>query len=177
MRTKAARGTRAGISTGAGTGKGAGAGTEAEGTEGGRLPLRPTGVPSASVNARIVDPHVPVSKKRRNLTDGFKRQVVAKVNKLRSQGFGSVGAYLRKIGVYYSMAKIWERQVRNGLLGTGRGRKEQSREVLLKENKKLRRQLEQVERMLHQSELIIELQKKISDVAASSLSGSIVRSK
>jgi hypothetical protein len=62
-------------------------------------------------------------------------------------------------------------------LGTGRGRKEQSREVLLKENKKLRRQLEQVERMLHQSELIIELQKKISDVAASSLSGSIVRSK
>jgi len=133
--------------------------------------------PSASVNARSVDPHVPVSKKRRNLTDGFKRRVVAKVNKLRSQGFGSVGAYLRKIGVYYSMAKIWERQVRNGLLGTGRGRKEQSREALLKENKKLRRQLEQVERMLHQSELIIELQKKISDVAANSLSGSIVRSK
>lgn len=162
MNMKAARRMEAGVTTGA------------EGTEGGR---RPTGVPSAPVRARDADPQVAVVKKRRNLTAAFKRQVVAKVNALRSQGFGSVGAYLRKMGVYYSTLKIWERQVRAGVLGLRRGRKEQSREALLKENRRLRTQLEQAHRMLHQSELIIELQKKISDVASSSLSGSFVRSR
>lgn len=141
--------------------------TGTEGTKGGRF--GPTEVPSVPVNARAADPRVPVLNKRRNLTTAFKRQVIAKVKRLRSHGFGSVGAYLRKIGVYYSSIKIWERQARDGILGTSRGHKEQSRESLLKENKRLRRQLEQAERMLHQSELIIELQKKISDVAASSL--------
>ncbi len=155
--------------------KESGATTGTEGTEGGRP--RPTGVPSVPVRAKNVDPNVAVLKKRRNLTVAFKRQVVAKVNKLRSQGFGSVGAYLRKAGVYYSTLKIWERQVRAGVLGIARGRKEQSREALLKENKRLRSQLEQAERMVHQSELIIELQKKISDLAANSLSDSFVRSR
>jgi hypothetical protein len=149
--------------------------TETVGTEGGRL--RPTGVPTVSVHARTVDPQVPILKKRRNLTIAFKRQVITKVKRLRSQGFGAVGAYLRKIGVYYSSLKIWERQVRDGILSVNRGRKEQSRESLLKENKRLRHQLEQVERMLHQSELIIELQKKISDVAASSLPRTTGRSR
>jgi hypothetical protein len=103
------------------------------------------------------------------MTDQFKRQVVAKVNELRSEGFGAVGAYLRGIGVYYSSAKQWERQVQNGTLGKARGQRRQSREVLLKEIHTLRRHVEQVEQKLKQSELIIELQKKISEIAAVSL--------
>ena len=149
--------------------------TGTEGTKGGRF--GPTGVPSVPERVRTANPQVPVLNKRRNLTTAFKRKVIAKVKRLRSHGFGSVGAYLRKIGVYYSSIKIWERQARDGILGTSRGHKEQSREALLKENKRLRRQLEQAERMLHQSELIIELQKKISDVAASSLPCNIGRSR
>jgi transposase-like protein len=129
------------------------------------------------VRARAGDPHVAVVKKRRNLTDAFKRRVVAKLNELRTEGFGAVGGYLRRVGVYYSTAKIWERQVRDGVLGSSRGRREQGREALLRENKRLRRQLERTERLLHQSELIIDLQKKISDVAASSLCASIGRSR
>jgi transposase-like protein len=149
--------------------------TGTEGTEGGRP--RPTGVPSVPNRAKTIDPQVKVVKKRRNLTVAFKRQVVAKVGKLRSQGFGSIGAYLRKLGLYYSTVKIWERQIQKGILGTIRGRKEQSRDALLKEIKRLRNNLEHTEQMLHQSELIIDLQKKISEVATGSLTGSIARNR
>lgn len=152
-----------------------GATTEAGGTEGGRP--RPTGVPPASVNEKKPDPEVDISHKRRNLTEKFKRKVVAKVLRLRSQGFGAVGAYLRSIGIYYSSAKQWERQIRTGTLGKKRGQKEQSRTVLLKEVHRLRRQVEETERKLKQSELIIDLQKKISDMAALALPQNFERSR
>ena len=149
--------------------------TATEGTEGGRL--RPTGVPSVAEPPKTADPHVPVVKKRRNLTTAFKRKVVTNVNNLRSRGFGSIGAYLRTIGIYYSTAKIWERQFRDGVMGTRRGCKEQSRDWLLKENKRLRQELEQTRKRLRQSELLIELQIKISDVAICSLPGNFGRNR
>ena len=145
----------------------AGTTTDTGGTEGGRP--RPTGVPPVSVHARKPEPEVSVARKRRYLTEKFKRQVVAKVNVLRAKGLGAVGAYLRGVGVYYSSVKQWERQILKGMLGKQRGQKEQSRDVLLKENHRLRRQVEETQRKLKQSELIIELQKKISDMAAISL--------
>jgi len=144
--------------------------TEAGAPQGGRP--RPTGGAPASVNAQHPDPEVKVPHKRRHLTEKFKRDVVAKVARLRSKGFGAVGAYLRSIGVYYSSAKLWERQIKNGTLGASRGRKQQNRDTLLKENHRLRRQIVEAERKLKQSELIIELQKKISEMAAVSLPGS-----
>jgi hypothetical protein len=111
------------------------------------------------------------------LTERFKRQVVAKVNRFRSKGFGAVGAYLRGVGVYYSSVKQWERQIRNGTLCKLRGKKVHSHDALLKENHRLRRQVEQTEQKLRHSELIIELQKKISDMATVSLSQSFERSR
>jgi len=156
-------------------GKGQGNSTGTAGTEGGRS--GPTGVHAVPVHTRKADPHVSVIKKRRNLTVAFKQKVLVNVKNLRSKGFGKVGAYLRKIGIYYSTIKLWERQLRDGILAVPRGRKEQSREALLKENKRLRTELEKAKKKLHQSELIIDLQKKISDMATNSLSEDIVRTK
>jgi transposase-like protein len=155
---------------GNGLGKAAGIG----GTEGGR---RPTGVPPIPANAAAIDPQVKVQKKRRKLTAAFKQQVVAKVERLRQEDYGAVGAYLREIGVYYSAVKLWERQIQAGTLGGRRGRKQQSREALQREVTRLRSQVQSLEHKLVQSELIIELQKKISDMATLSQSSTCARSR
>lgn len=147
----------------------------AEGTEGGRS--GPTVVPSAPGKAAGADPQVIVGHQRRRLSVAFKRRVVIKVRQLRGKGFGAIGSYLRGVGVYYSSVRLWDRQEKAGTLGAARGAKEQSRESLHLEIRRLRHQLEVSERKLQQSELIIELQKKIADMAALSQLPSFERSK
>jgi septal ring factor EnvC (AmiA/AmiB activator) len=99
------------------------------------------------------------------------------VAQLRSNGFGAIGAFLRSVGVYYSSVQRWERQEKAGLLNSSRGGAARSTQSLQQEIKRLRRQLTSTEQKLRQSEAIIELQKKISDLAASSLSPSCERKK
>jgi transposase len=150
--------------------------TETGDTEGGR---RPTGESPVSEREKltIIDPQVHVLPKRRKLSKEFKRSAVAKVIELRKKGFGAVGSYLRSIGLYYSSIKNWERQLSTGTLDKKSGCKAQSREVLITEVKRLRRKLESVQQQLLQSELIIDLQKKISDIAGLSLHKNYERSK
>ena len=129
------------------------------GTEGGR---RPTGVP-ADVNGKP-DPEVVVQMTRRRLNNSYKLKVLNHVDSLRDDGNGAIGAYLRKEGLYYSMVHNWSKQRDEGLL---RGHslansREKSRELILAENKQLRRKLEQTEKRLHKTELLVELQKKLS---------------
>jgi IMP dehydrogenase/GMP reductase len=133
--------------------------TTSAGTEGGR---RPTGVP-ADVNGKP-DPEVVVQMTRRRLNNSYKLKVLNHVDSLRDDGNGAIGAYLRKEGLYYSMVHNWSKQRDEGLL---RGHslansREKSRELILAENKQLRRKLEQTEKRLHKTELLVELQKKLS---------------
>ena len=53
---------------------------------------------------------------------------------------------------------------RDLLTSTSKGSKENNRDALLAENKQLRRQLEQTKKRLAKTELIIELQKKLSAI-------------
>lgn len=130
------------------------------GTEGGR---RPTVVP-ADAPAKP-DPEVVVRPHRRNLTVAYKLKVLETVETLKEQGEGTIGAYLRKEGLYYSSIRYWARLRDNGLLtGTSKGPKVNNRDVLLAENKQLRRQLEQTKKRLAKTEMIIELQKKLSAI-------------
>lgn len=139
-------------------GMGVGAGAEPVGTEGGR---RPTGVPTGS--AAAVDPEVVARPKRRRLSVAYKLKVLDTVSVLRGQAQGAVGAYLRKEGLYYSSVRSWERQRSQGLLtARNRGPRERSREALLAENKHLRRKLEHTEARLAKTEMIVDLQKKLS---------------
>ena len=76
-----------------------------------------------------------------------------------------MGAYLRKEGLYYSSIRSWERLRDQGLLtSTSKGPKENNRDALLAENKQLRRKLDQAQKRLAKTELIIELQKKLSAI-------------
>lgn len=129
------------------------------GTEGGR---RPTGVPVET--SRKPDPEVVVQMTRRRLNNSYKLKVLNQVDGLRDAGNGAIGAYLRKEGLYYSMVHNWSKQRDSGLL---RGRRlansnEKSRDAIVAENKQLRRKLEQTEKRLHKTELLVELQKKLS---------------
>ena len=129
------------------------------GTQGGR---RPTGVPDETKSKP--DPEVVARITRRRLTNSYKLKVVNQVDSLRSEGSGAIGAYLRKEGIYYSMVHKWSQLRDQGLL-TGQNNahvSEKSRESILAENKQLRRKLEQAEKRLHKTELLVELQKKIS---------------
>lgn len=128
------------------------------GTEGGR---RPTVVPADAPTKP--DPEVVVRPHRRNLTVAYKLKVLETVEALREQGEGTIGAYLRKEGLYYSSVRYWARLRDNGLLtGNSKGPKGNNRDAILAENKQLRRQLEQTKKRLAKTEMIIELQKKLS---------------
>jgi hypothetical protein len=108
-------------------------------------------------------PEVVARQTRRRLTVAYKLKVLDAVESLRSQGQGAIGAYLRAEGLYYSNVRTWEQQRSKGLLASKlRGPKERSRDAILSENKQLRRKLDQVQKRLAKTEMIVELQKKLS---------------
>jgi transposase len=128
------------------------------GTEGGR---RPTGVPGVETIHQNVE--VVAKKTRRRLSVGYKTRVIKAVADLKENGSDTVGSYLRKEGLYYSTVRRWmQQQERGELTATKSGRKTKSQSSLQAENKRLRRQLEKTEKRLKKTELIVELQKKIS---------------
>jgi len=110
------------------------------------------------------DPEVPVRAKRRYHTTAYKLKVLQKVSELKIQGTGKLGAYLRGEGLYYSYIRKWQEQLDSGVLTTRRGRKEKDRDALKQEIIRLKRKLEQTEKKLKKTELIVDLQKKISEI-------------
>jgi transposase len=113
----------------------------------------------------LPDPEV-VAVKRRRLTIAYKIKVIETVGRLREEGeTGSIGEYLRKEGLYYSAVTNWERLYDKGKLTTSRtGPTEKSREELQDEIKRLRRRLDQTEKKLGRTQLLVEIQKKLSSI-------------
>jgi transposase len=113
--------------------------------------------------AKRPDPEVSPTKRRR-YTTAYKIKVVETIAHLRQEGVsGSIGAYLRQEGLYGSAVTTWERGLRNGTLATAHpGPKGKNRTSLQEEIKRLRRKLEQTEKKLAKTQLLVELQKKLS---------------
>ena len=133
--------------------------------EGGRRPTGVNGIPMQKTSSEVLPPT-----KRRRLTTAYKIKVVNNVASLKSEGKGVVGAYLRSEGLYYSSVSRWAREISKGQLTTrNRGRQEKSHDALLAENKKLRRQLAQAHQKLEKTEMIVDLQKKLSSLMETSL--------
>ncbi len=125
--------------------------------------LRPDGGP-AGKSARP-DSEVSPRVRRRYLTVAYKLKVLDTVGALREEGQGKVGAYLRKEGLYYSSIRSWETLRDQGrLTGAANGPRKKNHDALLAENKQLRRKLEQTEKRLAKTEMIVELQKKLSAI-------------
>jgi len=81
---------------------------------------------------------------------------------------GSLGALLRREGLYSSNLTAWRRQRDAGTLSAltpqKRGRKTPGRDPLRLENTQLRKENERLTRRLRQAELIIDVQKKVSQI-------------
>lgn len=112
------------------------------------------------------DPEVPEKPTRRRFTAEYKLRILRLADACTEPG--SVGALLRREGLYSSHLTAWRRQrgrgALDGLKPKKRGRKVTERNPLVREVERLRKENEQLTKRLKQAELIIEVQKKASQM-------------
>jgi transposase-like protein len=110
----------------------------------------------------VPDPEVGAKAQRRKFTAEYKLAMVEEAG--RATDPGAIGALLRREGLYSSHLVEWRRLRDSGALGAlskKRGRKP-TRNPLAEENCKLKAELVHLRKKLHQAEIIIEVQKKVS---------------
>lgn len=99
--------------------------------------------------------------KRRRFSANYKRSILEEAD--RCTEAGDIGALLRREGLYSSNLTTWRRQRQLGELeGAKPGRKPTSDEA--KQLRQLQRENERLKRKLEQAELVIEVQKKLSQL-------------
>src|SRR3970282_1124866 len=112
------------------------------------------------------NPEVPDKPTRRRFTAEYKLRILTLADACTEPG--SLGALLRREGLYASNLNTWRHQRERGVLSAltpkKRGRKESGRDPLVAENEKLRRENERITKRLRQAESIIDVQKKITQI-------------
>jgi transposase len=112
------------------------------------------------------DPEVVARPRRRQFSAEYKLRILKEADD--SQLAGEIGALLRREGLYSSNLTEWRRQRDEGLLVAlspkRRGRAPDPKHPALLELEQLRREHERVQLRLKQAELIIEVQKKFSEL-------------
>jgi transposase-like protein len=144
-----------------------------EGMEGAR---RATGIPSivgtdresflTSNATQPRNPEVPEKATRRRFTAEYKVRILRQAEACR--GAGEIGVLLRREGLYSSHLTTWRRQRETGILSglrpKRRGPKPTEPNPLQGEIDRLRKETGRLQKRLKQAELIIEVQKKISEI-------------
>jgi len=114
-----------------------------------------------SVN--VPNPEVIVKAERRHFTAEYKQRVLQEADACTQRG--EIGALLRREGLYSSHLDTWRRQrtrgVLQGLTPAKRGRKADPQAL---ENARLLRETVRLKAQLERAELIIEVQKKVSQL-------------
>lgn len=113
----------------------------------------------------IPDPQVPTKATRRRFTSKFKLQVLREADRCKAPG--KIGALLRRHGLYSSLLSTWRRERDAGALerlSQKRGRKPAPRNPLAAELAKVQRENRRLEAKLRKAELIIDIQKKASQI-------------
>ena len=121
--------------------------------------------PRPAVSVRP-DPEVAATPTRRRFTAEDKLRILKLADACTA--VGSLGALLRAEGLYASNLTTWRRQRTEGVLSAltpqKRGRKESARHPLRVENETLRKENTRLTTRLKQAELIIDVQKKVSQI-------------
>jgi transposase-like protein len=116
--------------------------------------------------AAVPNPEVSDKGTRRRFTAEYKLRILTLADACTEPGI--LGALLRREGLYASNLNTWrhqrERGILSGLTPKKRGRKESVRDPLIAENEKLRKENERITKRLRQAEIIIDVQKKISQI-------------
>jgi transposase-like protein len=114
-------------------------------------------------NNKPPDPEVVIKPQPRRFTAEYKLSMLKEYDACDQPG--EKGALLRREGIYASNISTWRRQYSqggmDGLHKTKRGPKASPHD---RENKQLREENEQLKKRLQQAELIIEVQKKVSQI-------------
>ena len=122
--------------------------------------------------ATCPDPEVLEKPVRRQFTAAYKLEMVEAAE--RCTELGQIGALLRREGLYSSQLSTWRNQRQHGQLQAladhKRGRKATMPHPVQKELEQLRRENQQLRHTLQQAELIIDIQKKASQLMGISLS-------
>ena len=131
------------------------------GNEGGGGGAVDTQAGSGSATAGIAGAEVSDKPRRRRFTAEYKERILELVEGCKTPG--SVGALLRREGLYSSTLSLWRRQRKEGGLtaldGKKRGRKGSDPVVI--ENQKLVKENQDLKEDLRKAELIIDIQKKV----------------
>lgn len=103
---------------------------------------------------------------RRRFTVEYKTRILVEADACTEAG--QLGELLRREGLYSSHLSTWRKQRDQGALAgltpKRRGRKAKPKNPLAEENERLRRENERLQEKLRQAELIIDVQKKVSEM-------------
>lgn len=112
------------------------------------------------------DPEVPEKARRRKFSAEYKLRILRLADSCTAPG--SLGRLLRKEGLYSSHLTTWRRQREQGILQglkpAKRGRKPSEPNLLVPELEQLRKENARLVTRLKRAELIIDVQKKVSQL-------------
>ena len=130
-----------------------------------REPERSEGDRSATSGNTVarLDPEVVAQAKRRRFTAEYKQRILTAAD--QAKGSGSIGALLRREGLYSSLLSTWRRERDAGVLQAlapqQRGPKSK-RDPIAEENQQLRRETQRLTEELRKAEIVIDIQKKVA---------------
>lgn len=114
----------------------------------------------------IPDPEVSEKTKRRKFTAAYKLRMLHEAEQCSQ--YGEIGALLRREGLYSSHLTTWRKQreqgVLQGLNPKKRGRKPKTQNPSDKRIAQLEKENQRLKNRLKKAEIIIEAQKKISEI-------------
>ena len=118
-----------------------------------------TGTPTTT----LPDPEVRPKAKHRHFTAEYKKRILDEADACATST--QRGALIRREGLYSSHLTAWRRQRTHGILdGLTSKKRGVKPDPLALENAQLRRENKRLEQQLQRAELIIEVQKKISQL-------------
>jgi len=113
-----------------------------------------------------VKPEVSEKAVRRRFTAEYKARILDEADRCAEPG--QLGELLRREGLYSSHLSTWRTQREKGMLEglapKRRGRKAKPKNPLADENERLQRENRRLTEKLRQAELIIDVQKKVSEI-------------
>ena len=108
------------------------------------------------------DPEVVEKATRRRFTAEYKRQIALEAEQCQQPG--EIGALLRREGLYSSVLARWRRQLREEPLAPSKKSKKNGKLTPAQELARLERENQRLKEKLRQAELIIDVQKKVSEM-------------
>jgi transposase len=122
--------------------------------------------PEQGVTLLPANPEVTERPVRRRFTAEYKLDILRQADLCTEPG--RLGALLRREGLYSSNLTTWRRQRDEGTLAAlkpkQRGRKSAAADPVALENERLRKENTRLAKRLKQAELIIDVQKKVSQI-------------